>query len=246
MNKAKLLSIGLITMALTACGGESKLEAKDQEVANAKVENVVEKAESSSSTEVLLGIDYKKLDNPVNIEGIENNSLLEVFWLGCPHCQSFEPAVRTWKKANPNVNFVKMHAITQNPRWMIDSTIYNALIMVGGTDEHVNGLFDMYIKQMNEYQAAPNDSKPKAYPAIADIFTFVEEQGLDVQKYKELMSSEEMKELNQKNAQIFNDAKLSGVPAFIVNGQYLITGKDVRSYEEYFEKVNAVLEKTNK
>ena len=55
-----------------------------------------------------------------------------------------------------------------------------------------------------------------------------------------------MKELNQKNAQIFNDAKLSGVPAFIVNGQYLITGKDVRSYEEYFEKVNAVLEKTNK
>lgn len=246
MNKAKLLSIGLITMALTACGGESKLEAKDQEVANAKVENVVEKAESSSSTEVLLGIDYKKLDNPVNIEGIENNSLLEVFWLGCPHCQSFEPAVRTWKKANPDVNFVKMHAITQNPRWMIDSTIYNSLIMVGGKDEHVNALFDLYIKKMNEYQAAPSDSKPKPYPAIADIFDFVEEQGLDIEKFKESMSSEAMKDLNAKNAKIFNDAKLAGVPAFIVNGQYMITGKDVKSYEEYFEKVNAVLEKTNK
>ena len=55
-----------------------------------------------------------------------------------------------------------------------------------------------------------------------------------------------MKDLNAKNAKIFNDAKLAGVPAFIVNGQYMITGKDVKSYEEYFEKVNAVLEKTNK
>lgn len=250
MNKAKLLSIGLITMALTACGSESKLEAKDQDVANAKVEKVVEKvvekAETSSSTKVLLGVDYKKLDNPVDIEGIENNSLLEVFWLGCPHCQSFEPAVREWKKANPDVNFVKMHAITQNPRWMIDSTIYNSLIMVGGKDEHVNALFDLYIKKMNEYQAAPSDSKPKPYPAIADIFDFVEEQGLDIEKFKESMSSEAMKDLNAKNAKIFNDAKLAGVPAFIVNGQYMITGKDVKSYEEYFEKVNAVLEKTNK
>ena len=60
MNKAKLLSIGLITMALTACGSESKLEAKDQEVANAKVEKVVEKAETSSSTKVLLGFDYTR------------------------------------------------------------------------------------------------------------------------------------------------------------------------------------------
>ena len=246
MNKAKLLSIGLITMALTACGGESKLEAKDQDVANAKVEKVVEKAETSSSTKVLLGVDYKKLDNPVDIEGIENNSLLEVFWLGFPHCQSIEPAVREWKKANPDVNFVKMHAITQNPRWMIDSTIYNSLIMVGGKDEHVNALFDLYIKKMNEYQAAPSDSKPKPYPAIADIFDFVEEQGLDIEKFKESMSSEAMKDLNAKNAKIFNDAKLAGVPAFIVNGQYMITGKDVKSYEEYFEKVNAVLEKTNK
>lgn len=243
MNKVKLLSIGLITMALTACGGESKLEAKDQEVASAKVEKVVEK---SSSTEVLLGVDYRKLENPVNIDGIENNSLLEVFWLGCPHCQAFEPAVREWKKANPNVNFVKMHAITQNPRWAIDATIYNTLVMIGGTEEHVNGLFDMYINQMNAYQEAPENAKPKAFPAIADIFAYVEEQGLDLEKFKATMSSDAMKELNQKNAQIFNDAKLAGVPAFIVNGQYLITGKDVRSYEEYFEKVNAVLEKTNK
>ena len=139
-----------------------------------------------------------------------------------------------------------MHAITQNPRWMIDSTIYNSLIMVGGKDEHVNALFDLYIKKMNEYQAAPSDSKPKPYPAIADIFDFVEEQGLDIEKFKESMSSEAMKDLNAKNAKIFNDAKLAGVPAFIVNGQYMITGKDVKSYEEYFEKVNAVLEKTNK
>ena len=245
MNKAKVLSIGLITMALAACGSESKLEAKDQEIANAKVEKVVEKT-TTASTEVLLGVDYKKLDNPVNIEGIENNSVLEVFWLGCPHCQSFEPAVRTWKKSNPDVNFVKMHAITQNPRWAIDATIYNTLVMVGGTEEHVNGLFDLYIKQMKAYQVAPENNKPKAYPAIADIFEFVEKQGLDLNKFKEVMSSKEMQEENEKNAKIFHDAKLSGVPAFIVNGEYLITGKDVKSYKEYFEKVNAVLEKTNK
>jgi thiol:disulfide interchange protein DsbA len=245
MNKAKVLSIGLITMALSACGGESKLEAKDQELAKSKVEKVVEKV-SKSSTEVLLGVDYKKLDNPVNIAGIENNSVLEIFWLGCPHCQSFEPAVRAWKKSNPNVNFVKMPAITTNPRWTIDATIYNTLVMVGGTEKDINGLFDMYINQMKDYQSAPENAKPKAYPAISDIFKFVEKQGLDLDKFKELMSSEEMREVNQKNAEIFNDAKLSGVPAFIVNGQYLITGKNVKSYEEYFEKVNAVIEKTNK
>jgi predicted DsbA family dithiol-disulfide isomerase len=54
------------------------------------------------------------------------------------------------------------------------------------------------------------------------------------------------KPCSSTKSKIFKDAKLAGVPAFIVNGQYMITGKDVKSYEEYFEKVNAVLEKTNK
>ena len=249
MNKIKLLSIGLITFALSACSGESKLEAKEKstELASAQSTKVEQASQVAfEGADVLLGVDYKELEIPVNIEGLENNSLLEIFWLGCPHCQKFEPGVRKWKANNPDVNFVKMHAMTNNPRWLIDSTLYNSLIMVGGTEEHTNALFDIYTKKMNDYQKAPSDAKPKPYPTIKEVYDFVESQGLDLEAFQSKMSSDEMKEIQARDAQVFTDSKLGGVPAFIVNGKYMITGKDVRSYDEYFEKVSAVLKKTNK
>ena len=41
-------------------------------------------------------------------------------------------------------------------------------------------------------------------------------------------------------------AELSGVPAFIVNKEYMITGKDAKSYEDYFQIVEKVAELTKK
>lgn len=244
MKKIKLLSVGLITMALSACGADSKLEAKEP-VSETAATKVVQ-AEELNETQVLLGIDYRKLDMPIDMEGLENNSLLEIFWLGCPHCQNFEPEVRKWKANNTDVNFVKMHAMTNNPRWLIDSTIYNSLVMVGGQYKDVNALFDMYTQKMADYQKAPSDNKPKPYPSIKEVYELVTAQGLDLKKFQETMSSDEMKKVQERDSKIFTDAKLGGVPAFIVNGQYLVTGKYVKSYEEYFEKVSAVLKKTNK
>jgi protein-disulfide isomerase len=136
--------------------------------------------------------------------------------------------------------------MTDSPRWLIDSTVYNALVLSGGTDENVNGLFDLYTKKMQDYQSAPADNKPSAYPKIKDIYDFIESQNVDLAKFQSNMSSDEMKDIQKRDRKIFEDSKLGGVPAFIVNNKYLITGTDVKSYDEYFEKVSAVLKKTNK
>src|SRR6185437_16247939 len=38
--------------------------------------------------------------------------VLEVFWLGCPHCYDLEPLLRAWLKTKPAyVDFVRVHVI---------------------------------------------------------------------------------------------------------------------------------------
>ena len=42
------------------------------------------------------GKDYRKVDEQATSTG-DKIEVLEFFWYGCPHCNTFEPFVQNWK-----------------------------------------------------------------------------------------------------------------------------------------------------
>ena len=54
----------------------------------------------------------------------------EVFWYGCPHCYSFEPYLKSWKKTlGPDVNLVQL-PVMWNPTNEIHARLFLSLIHI--------------------------------------------------------------------------------------------------------------------
>jgi thiol:disulfide interchange protein DsbA len=247
----------------------AKVEVAKVEVAKVEVAKVeVAKAESSeiksvnttnsvnisnkisTGLEVKEGVQYKKLETPIEFEGLADNSVLEIFWLGCPHCQNFESGVRDWKKTKyKDVQLLKVHAVSGNPRWLVDAHIYNSFVKLNASDQVLDGLFDLYIEQMKQYQtdtAADKNSKTKAFPEFKLITEYATVSGLDAKEFSAAFESDEVKATVKVAGDMFTKYKISGVPAFIVNKEYMITGEGVKSLAEYFEVIDKVAELTKK
>jgi thiol:disulfide interchange protein DsbA len=254
--KLKSLSIALmLSLGLTACGEKKvSVEIKEEEkVATTKIEKVVDKNDSVNvGREIVEGKDYKILEVPFELNGIPDNSLVEVFWLGCPHCQKFEQGVREEKsKFSKEMPFFKVHAVRGNPQWLRDAYVFNIVKKLSNNNEKTLALlFDLYTNTMNEYKEDylknKEETKLRAYPTLDEIRAFLSKNNIKEEDFNNLFNSEEIKEIVKSHGEAFNKSKLQGVPAFIVNKKYLVTGAGIRSYKEYFEVVNAVFEKTKK
>lgn len=224
--------------------------ASESQSAPAKVINGVNNL-TKNGVKVVEGVHYKKLESPVDVEGLAEESVLEIFWLGCPHCQNFEKGVRTWKDTKPkSLQLKKMHAVTGNPRWTMDAHIFTAFNNLSkGNEKVIEGLFDLYINQFEVYKksVALNKNTPvKPYPNIKLISDYAIASGITADEFTDAFESDEVKSQVKHDGSVFKDADLQGVPAFIVNKQYLITGVDAKSFEDYFQIVEKVSELTKK
>ena len=58
------------------------------------------------------GVHYQILAKPVVTSDPEKIEVLELFWYGCPHCDSLDPALKAWAHRLPNdVNFLRMPVV---------------------------------------------------------------------------------------------------------------------------------------
>jgi len=161
---------------------------------------------------------YSKLAKPVATQSGDNIEILEFFWYGCPHCFSFEPTLRKWKKTLPaNVKFVRMPS-PLNPRWMIHTKTYYALETMGEGDKHHDAIFEaMHVKKMKLHSKA----------AIAD---FLATKGVDKKTFLSTFDSFAVEMRAKQAMQLGQQYKVSGVPMLAINGKYTISGSQAGSF----------------
>ena len=90
------------------------------------------------------------------------------------------------------------------------------------------------------------NTKEKGFPSFKLISDYAVASGINQEEFSKEFQSEETKAKVAKDREVFNKAELQGVPAFIVNKEYMITGKDAKSFEDYFQIVEKVAELTKK
>ncbi len=165
------------------------------------------------------GKHYNKFAQAQPTDSGDKVEVLEFFWYGCPHCYTFEPFVKAWKKTKPaNVVFSRVPAIFR-PDWEVQARAYYALSSMGAIE-------DVHIKI---FEAIHKDKK--RLNRKASIADFVASNGVDrdtfVKEY-DSFAVDTLVRKAKKNQALFN---IQGVPAVIVNGKYLTSGSMSGNYD---------------
>ena len=159
----------------------------------------------------------------------EKIEVAEIFWYGCSHCFSFEPHVKSWLETMPDDVAFRLVPGVLNSRWAIHARGYFAAEKMGALEQFHTPLFNaLHVKRRNIFTR----------DALLD---FAKEVGIDKKEFTRHYDSNET-EVKMKQAFLMaRDAKITGVPAVIVNGRYLISASSAGSYEGMIKTINDLI-----
>lgn len=174
---------------------------------------------------------YTTLSPSVATETGEKIEVLEVFWYACPHCYDFEPYVKEWLTNLPeDVTFRRMPGIFRKS-WIPHAKAFYTAEKLGVLDDIHQPLFDAIHKQ-----------KKKVHDDAA-FKKFFAKQGVDKDEFTDIYESDEIKDKAKQAFLMGQKYKLTGVPAIIVNGKYMISGSSAGSFENMLKITDALVDK---
>lgn len=176
------------------------------------------------------GKDYKVLPNPEKIAG-DVIVVREFFWYGCPHCYTLEPHMQKWAKTRAkDVAFFRTPA-AMNPAWEVAARGFYSAQLMGYEDKTHQALFDTIHKD--------NKRVDKSQQTLADWYAT---HGVDKAKFNSLYNSFAVTTKIERAKQGAVRYQLTGVPAVVVHGKYVVNGEDAKVTQVVDYLVNKVRE----
>ncbi|MDR3346481.1 MAG: thiol:disulfide interchange protein DsbA/DsbL [Campylobacteraceae bacterium] len=190
------------------------------------------------------GVDYMKLDEPIPNA---DKTLIKVFSYDCPFCYKYDKSVTPMvvKQLDGILTFKPFHLKTKGKYGKEASELFAALILkdsdsdIKPTDEK-----SLFKKAKMAYYGAYHDKKERWDSGAESFIAFgLQASGLSESEFEELKNSQETKDIVSQWEASYEVAKIQGVPAFVVNGKYLIYTKSITSIDAM---VNLIKELANK
>lgn len=189
---------------------------------------------SAARAEIAEGEDYTVLSHsrPTNSGG--NIEVIEFFWYGCPHCYELHPRLKKWLKRKPDdVSFRYVPAIFR-PSWIPGAKTFYALEALGERDRLHDKVYD----------AIHRDKIDLTKDEV--LFDWVAKQGIDRQKFIDAYNSFSVQTQVSRSANMSKDYSLSGVPAVVVDGRYVTSGRMGSTPEDTISTLDELIEKVRK
>jgi len=157
--------------------------------------------------------------------------VLEIFWYACPHCYDFEPYVNEWLENVPeDVTFRRMPGIFRKS-WIPHAKAFYTAEKMGILDKIHTPLFH-----------AIHRDKKKLFDDKS-IKKFFLKQGVDKAEFTKVYESDEI-DTKAKQAYVMGSRyKVTGVPAVIVNGKYMVSGSTAGSFENVLKVIDSLVDK---
>jgi thiol:disulfide interchange protein DsbA len=229
-NKKKTLIAGLIVGAVT-CAGVFVSNYHSEGESVKKTTSVEQSPQSAEKVKAVEKVQYKEGDHFVSIDpifGLPQNSVVEIFWYGCPHCYKMEDVVNSdeFKAKSKDWAFQKFHIAKKSGTAGFDFRVYSALVQMGMED--VVGKKYMHAIHENGLDRS-------------NLGKFAEENGLSLETLTALSENEEAKNYFNFISQFSDRDEFEGVPSFVVQGKYIINNK-----YDIADVANFLLEKESK
>ena len=160
--------------------------------------------------------------------------VLEFFWYKCPHCYHLEPELNAWVNKLPrNVVFKRLPGILSDA-WMPLARAYYALEAVG-LEEKLHG------EVFQAIHAEHLDLDPPG--AFLD---WAAKKGADRKKLADAYNSFSVETKVMRARQLTRAFKLSGVPAFVVDGKYSTSAYLTGGVPQMFKALDELIAQESK
>ena len=167
--------------------------------------------QSGFANEFQEGVHYQTLAKPVVTSDPEKIEVVELFWYGCPHCDSLDPALKAWVNRLPaDVSFVQIPVVFGRS-WEMHARMFWVAKNIGLLETIHEPLFNAIHREGQRLQR------------VDDVVAFFERVGADPAIVKRELGS-----FATESALRLADARtraygIRGVPAFVVDGRH-VTG----------------------
>lgn len=178
------------------------------------------------------GTHYFPTAEKLNTANAEKVVVVEMFSYTCPHCFSLEPEIDAWKKTlADNVEFVKVPAIFRDS-WLELARVFYAAEATGDLDMLHPKLFSAI--HVDKRKLNTED----------ELLDFVEEQGIDRDAFLKTMNSFSVKGKVKQALIMSRTSGITGVPSFIVNGEYRTDASSAGGAEDLFKVVDMLIQQS--
>lgn len=177
------------------------------------------------------GVDYEVLPQPGKVEVPGKHEVREFFWFGCPHCFALEEPLNKWRATLPSdVNFIRTPA-PMNDNWVPHAHAFYVAESLGKLDEISTQLFNaLHVK------------KEKVFTED-QLATFFTQFGVTETEFNKLYNSFAVRVKVRQAGALTKNYRLRGVPALVVDGKYLVKGRQGQPQESMFAIVQYLLDK---
>ncbi len=177
---------------------------------------------------------FVELNPPLATDVKGKVEVIEFFWYECPHCYALEPYLERWiKQLPPDVEFRRVPA-TFNERWNISARVYYTLEAMGLIDKLHRPLMDAIHKD----RLRITDE--------AQLSAWLQAKGVDVAKFSATLKSFAVEGRLKRAQSLVQGSKIDGVPALLVNGQYMVSAGAGGSEERMIAIADSLVERSRK
>lgn len=178
------------------------------------------------------GKGYDLLPEPVAVLEDGKVHVEEAFWYGCPHCFHLDPALEAWTKQLPvDVEFSRVPAMFGRP-WVSHAQLYHTIDAMGLLDKLHTPIFRA-IHLEKQQLLKPEDQRDFV----------VKHAGVSAAEFDKVYNSFTVKSRMSQGDQRVRSFKISGVPALIVQGKYVVSGATAGGQENMTAVVDFLIEK---
>lgn len=188
------------------------------------------------AVEYQAGQQYKVLKNAVSVEEPAGNIEVDiVFWYGCPHCYDLEKLMVGWKKTlASDVDVVKVPVIFGRP-WQAHAQLFYTIEAMSLGEKVNNAVFDAVQRQGRRL------NEP------ADMADFLHEQfKVNKKTFLQTYDSFGVRNQSQKAYAKVRGAQLTGVPALIIDGRYVVDPQSAGGLEKVLKVADELIDKIHR
>lgn len=184
-----------------------------------------------AQAQLVLGRDYEAIEPSLPTDHPDKIEVVEFFSYACPHCGELNPHALKWAARLPADVVFRRVPVGFNPHYRLMAKLYYALEVIGELDRLDTAVF-----------SALHD---KGLRLIDDqsILDWVSAQGVDRKKFSDAYTSFGVASKSSRGDQMGKSAKIRGVPALMVDGRYLVVGREIKSHADLLALTDKLIAK---